>query len=125
MQEMGWSPNIVIYTPLNDECCKNGDLERAKILFRGMEELGLVTNQYTYTILIDWLFKKELQKDAFEMDEKMQLNGIGIGRNGLPRIPSLAQPRYLDTVVGARRSLCTLPGYPNGTPTMTCYPVEV
>ncbi|KAL6195576.1 hypothetical protein ACLB2K_031194 [Fragaria x ananassa] len=56
-EEMGWSPNVVIYTTLIDGCCKNGDLERAENMFCKMGEVGLVANQYTYTVLIDGMFK--------------------------------------------------------------------
>ncbi|KAF3965564.1 hypothetical protein CMV_010258 [Castanea mollissima] len=77
LEEMGWSPNVVIYTTLIDGCCKNGDIERAKKLFRKMGELGLVANQYTYTVLINGLFKKGLKKDGFELYEEMEHNGVG------------------------------------------------
>ncbi|CAK9188265.1 unnamed protein product [Ilex paraguariensis] len=41
-----------------------------------MAELGLIANQYTYTVLIDGLFKNGLKKDGFDLYEKMKLDGV-------------------------------------------------
>ncbi|CAI9766802.1 unnamed protein product [Fraxinus pennsylvanica] len=75
MSSIGYSPNVVVYTTSIDECCKDGEFEKAKELFYKMEELGLVANQYTYTVLINGIFKNGLKKDKFELYEKMKLNG--------------------------------------------------
>jgi pentatricopeptide repeat protein len=76
LQDMGLSPNVVIYTTLIDGCCKNGDIERARLFFDKMGEMGLVANQYTFTVLINGLFKKGLKKDGFDLFEKMKINGL-------------------------------------------------
>ncbi|KAK2986094.1 hypothetical protein RJ640_003749 [Escallonia rubra] len=76
MGEMGFSPNVVVYTSLIDGCCKSGDVEKAKGLFCKMGELGLIVNQYTYTVLINGLFKKGLKSEGFELFEKMKEDGV-------------------------------------------------
>ncbi|KAJ6735178.1 PPR CONTAINING PLANT-LIKE PROTEIN [Salix purpurea] len=76
LQDIGLSPNVVIYTTLIDGCCKNGDIEKARSLFEKMGEMGLVANQYTFTVLINGLFKKGLKKDGFDLFEKMKINGL-------------------------------------------------
>ncbi|KAK3012785.1 hypothetical protein RJ639_010221 [Escallonia herrerae] len=66
-------------------CCENSELERAfesgnvekaKGLFCKMGELGLIVNQYTYTVLINGLFKKGLKSEGFELFEKMKEDGV-------------------------------------------------
>ncbi|KAL2901286.1 hypothetical protein RDABS01_026368 [Bienertia sinuspersici] len=61
------SPNVVIYTTLVDGYCKNGAIAKAKDLFYKVEELELVGNQHTYTVLINGLFKKGLKKEGFQI----------------------------------------------------------
>ncbi|PIN25305.1 hypothetical protein CDL12_01955 [Handroanthus impetiginosus] len=63
MCSMGLSPNVV------------GEVEKAKKLFLEMGDVGLVANQYTYTVLINGFFKKGLKKDGFELYEKMKGEG--------------------------------------------------
>jgi pentatricopeptide repeat protein len=46
------------------------------MLFCEIGELGLVSDQYTYTMLINGFFKKGLKKDGFELYEKMKQNGV-------------------------------------------------
>uniref|UniRef100_A0A803LTT7 Pentatricopeptide repeat-containing protein n=1 Tax=Chenopodium quinoa TaxID=63459 RepID=A0A803LTT7_CHEQI len=76
LDDVGMSPNVVIYTTLIDGCCKNSDIAKAKDLFNKMEELGLVANQHTYTVLMNGLFKKGLKKEGFQLYEKMKDCGI-------------------------------------------------
>lgn len=46
------------------------------MLFCEIGELGLVADQFIYTMLINGFFKKGLKKDWFELYDKMKQNGV-------------------------------------------------
>ncbi|KAK3023867.1 hypothetical protein RJ639_043998 [Escallonia herrerae] len=70
MGDMGFSPNVVVYTSLIDGSCKSGDVEKRRGCF---VRWG---SWYTYTVLINGLFKKGLKSERFELFEKVKEDGV-------------------------------------------------
>lgn len=76
LEEMSLSRNVIIYTTLINGCCKNGDIELEKKLFREMGEVGLVANRHAYTALMYGLFRKGVKKGGFELREEISRSSV-------------------------------------------------
>jgi pentatricopeptide repeat domain (PPR motif) len=72
-----WHPNVEAYTELIGGYAKDGQLNKAIEIFRGMKECGVNPNEYTYTCIIGALAKAKKTKQAKKLLLYMsQVDGI-------------------------------------------------
>lgn len=62
-----WHPNVEAYTELIRGYAKDGQLNKAMEIFKGMKEHGVNPNEYTYTCIIGAMAKAKKRKQATKL----------------------------------------------------------